>query len=194
MNLNTEKILRKVQTRTKIFRDLKRVSVISAVDCIMALSKCNLEPQSVKDEIQKMLNEYKLVRVKMSEKNPEKVDIAITNTINANDFYMWTEEKIEYLNMLIALSIIAFLFFLSMFRIWPVCLRSKIGYIKYILGALLGSLILLTIVRLLVFSISYFTHYPGLWIFPNLNEDCGPIESFKPFYCWANENVAPKKE
>lgn len=193
MVFSTEKILRKLNTQEKIFRNSKRVQVVSAVDCIMALSKCNLNPQAVKDEIQKMLNEYKLVRIKMHEKDSQRVDIAISNTINPNDFYMWTEDKVDYQSMVVALSVVAFLFFLSMFRIWPFWLRSKLGYIKYLLGGLLCVILLITILRLIIFSITYFTHYPGLWIFPNINEDCGPIESFKPLYSWGNENVAPKK-
>lgn len=194
MVINVEKILRRAKTEEKIFRNTKRVNVVSAVDCIMALSKYNLDSQTIKNEIQKMLNEYKLVKVKAAEKDPQRVDVSISSVINANDKYMWTEDKTDYQSILIALSVVGFLFFLSMFRIWPFWLRSKVGYIKYLLGGLIALFIFITIIRLVVFSITYFTNYPGLWIFPNLNEDCGPIESFKPLYCWANENVAPKKE
>ncbi len=194
MKLNVEEILRKLPSEEKIFRNQKRVYVIKAADCIVALSKLGMDSKQVREELQKLIDSYKLVRVRPSDKDPNSVDLNLSKTLNAGDMYIWAEEKREYINILIALLVIAFVFFLAMFQLWPQWLRTIVGYSRYLIMGIIGFFIVAGIVRLLVFMITYYSHPPGLWLLPNLFEECGVIESFKPLYCWANQDVSHKKK
>lgn len=194
MTINVEKILRNLPTEEKILRSSRRVQVLKAVDCIVALSKYDMDTQAVKDELLKLLESYKLVKVRINEKNPKTVDLAISKTLNAADHYMWAEDKKEYLNIFIAVLIITLLFLLAMYQVWPLWLKSLAGYLKYVVGAFIGFLIVTGIIRLFVYAITLFTHPPGLWIFPNLFAECGVIESFIPLCSWGDEEVSHNKQ
>lgn len=191
--MNCESILRGLPCEEKIFRNQKRVRVLKAADCIVALSKLQMDTKQIKEEIQKLLDSYKLVRVKSIGNGTENVDLHLSKTLGAGDLYMWSKDKRDYFGIFVTLLVILFVFFLAMIRLWPSWMKSMVGYIKDLVMILIGLLLATGVVRLIIYCITYFTHSPSLWIFPNLFEECGVLESFKPLYCWANENVSPKK-
>jgi hypothetical protein len=49
---------------------------------------------------------------------------------------------------------------------------------------LLGLFFAMSIFRLILFCVTYFAVPPGLWLFPNLFEDVGFFDSFKPVWGW----------
>ena len=49
---------------------------------------------------------------------------------------------------------------------------------------LLGLFFAMAIFRLILFCITIFAVPPGLWLFPNLFEDVGFVDSFKPLWGW----------
>ena len=106
MAVNVEKILRGLETEEKIFRGTKRVQTIKAVECIKALSKQGLDAQTIKNEINSLLENYKLVKVRVNEKKTDSVDISISKNLGANDIYMWTEEKFDFITLFIGISVI----------------------------------------------------------------------------------------
>lgn len=191
--MNYESILRKLPSEEKVFRNQKRVRVLKAANCFVALSKLKLEANQIKEEIQKLINSYKLVKVKVSEKNENNVDLFLSKTLSAGDLYMWAEDSKDYLSILITLLAICLVFFIAMIRLWPPWLRTYVGYSRFLVMGLIGFLVIAAIVRFIVFGITYFTHKPGIWLLPNLFAECGFFESFKPLYCWANEDVSYKK-
>jgi translocation protein SEC62 len=191
--VNIEKILRNIPTEDKIFRGAKRVKVIKAVDCITAMSKLGFTVQEIKEEINKLLENYKLVRVKANEKNKENVDLFMSKTVNATDVYMWAEEKYDFFSLFIGLSGISLLFAIAMFKAWPIWLQKGVYFLRYPFGVIIGAMLVLIIVRVVVFLVSQFTHPPGLWIYPNLLAECGVLESFVPMYAW-NTAESDKKE
>lgn len=191
MAINTEKILRKIGAEEKIFRNSKRVSVIKAVDCVVALSKCGMDTQTIKSEIQKLLEAYKIVRVRVNEKNSNTVDLAISKTVNASDYYMWTEKQYDYRALAISLLCVAAILGLVMYRIWPPWLRVVV---KYVALSLLGMLLFISFVRLVIFAITYLICTSGLWFLPNFFAECGFFESFVPLYSWGDEDVSHKEE
>lgn len=194
MQLNVEKILRKVTTADKIFRGSKRVKVIKAVDCVMALSKLGMDAQTIKDEINALLESYKLVRVKPNEKNSEIVDLFATKSVNASDLYMWSDEKYDFSTLLVGISVIILIFSLVMFKAWPTWLQKYALYIRFPLYAILALYVLALIVRCVVYVITRFTHPPGLWIWPNFLADCGFFESLTPAYAWDTVEDAAKSD
>lgn len=194
MNVNVEKILRKIPTEEKIFRNQRRVYVISAIQCIKALGELKMDSDQVKQGLQKLIDEYKLAKVKPKQNDPKQVDLTLSKTLNISDLYMWKDEEGGYLNIFIVLLAVAFIFFLAMFQIWPSWLKNLTGYSKYLIMGFLGFFIIAALVRMVVFCVTYFVCAPGIWLLPNLFEECGFFESFQPAYCWANENVSHKKE
>ena len=46
--------------------------------------------------------------------------------------------------------------------------------------------------RLILFLVTMFTNPPGLWLYPNLFEDVGFFDSFKPLWAWHEDEKAVK--
>lgn len=184
MSINVEKVLRGLEAEDKVFRGTKRVKTITAVECIKTLSKKGLSAQTIKDEISTLLENYKLVKVRINDKNKEHVDISVSRNVGANDIYMWADEKYDFFSLFIGISVIALIFSFAMFRAWPHKLQKYILYVRYPAYAILGLYALILVVRILVYAITVFSHPPGLWILPNFTAECGFFESFDPWYSW----------
>lgn len=189
----TEKILRSLPTTEKIFRSSRRVRSIKASDCVKALSKHGYSVDDIKREIRRLLVNYKLVKVKVSERHPQSVDLLSGKILNVSDIYIWAEDETSSLSIFVGLCIVGIGMLLVMFQIWPVWLRRTASYSKYPIAGFLLLLLFLAVVRLVVFCVTYFSHPPGLWIFPNLFSDCGFFESFVPVYSWASSDSQKKK-
>lgn len=194
MTANIEKILRGVSTEEKIFRNTKRVSVIRAAECIAALSKNGMETDAIKSEIRKLLEGYKIVRVKINEKNPNMVDLAISKSLAASDYYMWTEERYDYVTLAVSLLCVAAVLGMAMYRIWPKWLKVVGKYAQYVAIGLLILILALAFIRLIVFAITYFLCPKALWLLPNLFAECDFLESFVPLHSWSGEDVSHKKK
>lgn len=98
--------------------------------------------------------------------------------------YVWVLESSQFWTIVGALGFLAVSFALVMFPLWPSSLRNLSWYAMMALVGFMIFLIVTSIIRLIVFGITFFTHPPGIWIFPNLFEDVGFIESFIPLWDW----------
>ncbi|KAK7208560.1 translocation protein Sec62-domain-containing protein [Myxozyma melibiosi] len=108
-------------------------------------------------------------------------------------YYVWLWEKVPLTTYLYAGLIAAVIFAVVLFPLWPPILRLGVWYLSVGALGLLGLFFAMAIFRLILFGITYFVVSPGLWIFPNLFEDVGFFDSFKPLYAW-NEEKKPKKK
>ena len=61
----------------------------------------------------------------------------------------------------------------------PGCVVPSVGMM-----GLLGLFFAMSIFRLILFCVTVFAAPPGLWLFPNLFEDVGFFDSFKPLWGW----------
>ena len=184
--MSVEKILRKVPTTEKIFRSSKRVGCFRATDCIKLLAAMNYDSNRIKKEMQDLLSSYRIFKVRVSETNPESVDLVPGRALGANDMYVWAEEETNYTSIVYGILIIVVALMLVMFRMWPDWLKRLFSYSRYPLGGFIAFLVITGITRLIVFGITCFTHPPGLWILPNLFAECGFFESFVPAYGWGD--------
>lgn len=100
--------------------------------------------------------------------------------------YMWLYESpwTTWKNRLYALGALVIILGIVMFPLWPIKLRIGVWYLSMGLTGLLGLFFLMAIVRLIIFVITMFLIPPGWWLFPNLFEDVGFWDSFKPFGAW----------
>ena len=107
--------------------------------------------------------------------------------------YVWLYEGSQWMTKVWAgLAVIA-VFAVVLFPLWPLFMRQGVWYLSVGAMGLLVAFFGLAIVRLILFCITFFAVPPGLWIFPNLFEDVGVIDSFKPLYGWQENKKAKKK-
>lgn len=71
-----------------------------------------------------------------------------------------------------------------MFPLWPVTLRIGVWYLSMGFLGLIGLFFAMAIFRLILFCATVFTVPPGLWLYPNLFEDVGFFDSFRPVWGW----------
>ena len=76
-----------------------------------------------------------------------------------------------------------------MFPLWPVTLRIGVWYLSMAFLGLIGLFFAMAIFRLILFCVTVFAVPPGLWLYPNLFEDVGFFDSFRPVWGW--QEVSP---
>lgn len=112
----------------------------------------------------------------------------LARTWSDEALYAWIYEGSQWQLILGSIALLVVVFALLMFPLWPVRIRSKasllLNWAMYLGIGIMVFLVGLSIVRMIVYLITYFTVKPGIWIFPNLWADCGVIESFIPLWDW----------
>jgi translocation protein SEC62 len=98
--------------------------------------------------------------------------------------YMWLYEGSQWKQKAYAIGALAVVMTLVMFPLWPLVMRQGVWYLSMGMLGLVGLFFIMAIFRLILFCITMFTHAPGLWLFPNLFEDVGFFDSFKPLWGW----------
>lgn len=99
-------------------------------------------------------------------------------------FFAWIYEGTQLRTILGAIGLLFLAFALVMYPLWPRSLRNMTWYVMMLLTCLVVLLLLISVVRLIVFGVTFFACRPGIWIFPNLYEDVSVIESFLPAWEW----------
>jgi len=99
---------------------------------------------------------------------------------------MWDFEATHPYTWLGGTLVIIIGFLGVLYPLWPSQLRGGVYYLSWGGLGFVGFVIVLAILRTILFALIWlFTggkHH--LWIFPNLTEDVGPIESFMPLYTY----------
>lgn len=110
--------------------------------------------------------------------------------INEDWYYMWIWEGSQIKLYIGAAALVATVLAAVMFPLWPAFLRLGVWYLSVGVLGLLGVFFGIAIIRLILFVVTMFTVSPGIWLFPNLFEDVGIVDSFIPFWGWEE----PKKK
>ncbi|KAJ1983998.1 Translocation protein S62 [Dimargaris cristalligena] len=142
-------------------------------------------------EILKDLVRYQFV-VRCDRSSEEDTRMLRLNPMQAfqeESYYAWLYEGSQWTIILGGIGLVAVVLAGVMFPLWPPILRDGAWYISVAGLGFLGFLFILSIVRLILYVLTVFTIPPGLWLFPNLFEDVGFIDSFIPLYAWDS----PKK-
>ncbi len=206
--LNGAKFLRETsKSGIKFFEGImaeKRVEVFKGSSAIKALlsdsykknKKC--APVHTKEDaealLQRMLNCGFFIR-STSVNGTKFLQPDLSRKWSEDGLYVWVLESSQFWTIMGALGLLAVSFTLVMFPLWPAPMRNIAWYVMMALVAFVIFLIVTSIVRLIVFGITYFTCSPGIWIFPNLYEDVGFIESFIPVWDWHKvESITAKDE
>lgn len=108
----------------------------------------------------------------------------------SNDLhYVWLYEGPQWKQKLYAGGALVLILAAVMFPLWPVTLRIGVWYLSMGLLGLIGLFFAMAIFRLILFCATVFTVPPGLWLYPNLFEDVGFFDSFRPVWGW--QEVSP---
>jgi translocation protein SEC62 len=110
--------------------------------------------------------------------------------INEDWYYMWIWEGSQIKLYIGAAALVATVLAAVMFPLWPSFMRLGVWYLSVGVLVLLGVFFGIAIIRLILFVLTMFTIPPGIWLFPNLFEDVGIVDSFIPFWGWDE----PKKK
>ncbi|CAK9438642.1 uncharacterized protein LODBEIA_P28660 [Lodderomyces beijingensis] len=110
--------------------------------------------------------------------------------IDPNTYFGWLYSKPNPYIFIYSILAIAAVFAVILFPLWPSFMRRGVWYLSMGALGLIGLLFATAIVRLIIYVISLVAFPTPFWLFPNLFEDCGVLESFQPLYGWEE----PKKK
>ena len=98
--------------------------------------------------------------------------------------YALLYEGAAWKTKLYALGALAGVFAVVLFPLWPLLLRRLVWQASMGMLGLIALFFAMAIVRLILFCATVFTVPPGLWLYPNLFEDVGFFDSFRPVWGW----------
>jgi translocation protein SEC62 len=107
--------------------------------------------------------------------------------------YVWLFEGTQWKNKLYAVGALFLILAVVFFPVWPYHLRLGVWYLSMAMLGVLGLFFAMAIFRLILFLVTMFAAPPGLWLYPNLFEDVGFFDSFKPGWAWHEDEKAMKK-
>ncbi|CAG8613280.1 2341_t:CDS:2 [Ambispora leptoticha] len=122
---------------------------------------------------------------------PKLLTICHTQMFAEDQYYVWIYEGSQLWTILGGIGLIAIVFAGVMFPLWPAILRDIVWYLAVAVLILFGILMIIAVIRLIFFIITMVVLPRGIWIFPNLFEDVGFVDSFIPLWAW---DVPKKKE
>lgn len=112
------------------------------------------------------------------------VKIEQQQDVNDDLHYVWLFEGSQWRQKLYAGGALVIIMAVVMFPLWPVKLRIGVWYLSMGMLGLIGLFFAMAIFRLILFCATVFTVPPGLWLYPNLFEDVGFFDSFRPVWGW----------
>ncbi|KAF2197655.1 translocation protein [Delitschia confertaspora ATCC 74209] len=109
--------------------------------------------------------------------------------------YVWLYEGSQWKTKLYAVGALLGVIAIVLFPLWPLVIRQGVWYLSMGMLGLIGLFFGMAIFRLILFIITMFAAPPGLWLYPNLFEDVGFFDSFRPVWAWQEtpEDIKAKK-
>lgn len=106
--------------------------------------------------------------------------------LDDKDVYVWIFDPTPLWKKLVGFGMVVVTIVGCCFPLWPMWMRQGVWYLSMAgLGAF-GAILVTAILRTILFGIIWLATggQHKLWILPNLTEDCGFFESFKPWYTY----------
>lgn len=104
--------------------------------------------------------------------------------LQPDEYYVWNYNPKTLTDYLAVIGVISAILTLVCYPLWPYFMRRGSYYMSLGALGLLAVFFVIAIVRVIVYLLllPFTNQNGGFWLFPNLFEDCGVIESFKPLY------------
>lgn len=121
--------------------------------------------------------------IKVTKTTPA-LEISNKAVLQPDIYYAWNYTPPNPYMLLYSILGIIVVFTVILFPLWPLWMRKGVWYLSTALLGLIGVFFGIAIIRLILYLITLATMSRQFWLFPNLFEDCGVLESFQPFYGW----------
>ncbi|KAJ1918839.1 Translocation protein S62 [Mycoemilia scoparia] len=140
--------------------------------------------EEANDYLLQMVQAGLIVRCDRGKENVHMLHLSPLQEFKRDHYYAWVYEGSQILVILGGIGLVGIVLAGVMFPLWPASLRNGTWYLSIAALGLLGLLFVIAIIRLILYVISLVALPRGFWLFPNLFEDVGFIESFIPLYGW----------
>ncbi|CDS09654.1 hypothetical protein LRAMOSA11014 [Lichtheimia ramosa] len=179
--------------RVDYFKGKSAVSALLKDGYAKMLSKSKQDALSNREDAIKVMNELGkngfILRVNRGDAlggkgSPRVLQPNSAQEMQEDGYYMWIYEGSQIKLYAGAAMLVAVVLAAVLFPLWPETLRLGVWYLSVGVLGLLGVFFGIAIVRLILYIISIIVLPRGIWIFPNLFEDVGIIESFIPLWGW----------
>ncbi|GAA5804420.1 translocation protein Sec62-domain-containing protein [Helicostylum pulchrum] len=176
--------------RFEYFKGKRGIDALLKEEYAKVVSKGDAVPKT-RDEAFNILNDLGkfgfLLRVDRGESisgkgSPRLLQPNSVQEIKEDGYYMWIWEGSQFRVYIGAALLVATILAGVLFPLWPNFLRMGVWYLSVAVLCLVGVFFGIAIVRLVLYIISYPILPRGFWLFPNLFEDVGVVESFVPLY------------
>ncbi|WVN87650.1 uncharacterized protein L203_102833 [Cryptococcus depauperatus CBS 7841] len=124
---------------------------------------------------------------------PKPLRLAPQQAFEPLTYYTWFYDGSPLYTYLGAAAMVVVMLAGVMFPLWPVKLRIGVWYLSVGVLGLVGAFIGLAIVRLIIWLVTVVSMKRAIWIFPNLFEDVGFVDSFIPGWEWDEPKSKKKK-
>jgi translocation protein SEC62 len=107
--------------------------------------------------------------------------------------YVWLYEGSQMKTKIYAGVALLTIFAIVLFPLWPMKMRLGVWYLSMGMLGLIGLFFAMSIVRLIIWLVTAATMKHSFILYPNLFEDVGFFDSFRPVYSWGGEEKKKKK-
>ncbi|KAM0687964.1 Translocation protein S62 [Conglomerata obtusa] len=184
-----EKIIRSLPSQTLILNSTKRVQVFTGKDAATALAK-HIPTEQIKTTMEQLIHNNTIIKTLVKEKA---CTISLQRSFKIEDSFIIVKEPSNLFNLILSLAAIGLVLMLAMYQMWPKSVRGYTVYVAYLMIAFLVFMMVLGVIRLIVFCFTFWSHPPGIWLFPNLFADVGFVDSFIPVWSYHGVDTLPKK-
>lgn len=131
------------------------------------------------------------------EKKKRKIRLEMHNEqiiVDGPEAYVWLYDPTPWYFYLAGTAIVLGIIAVCLFPLWPTEMRQGVYYLSVAAAGFLVFIIVLAIIKYIIFLVLFIVTGAKLrfWIFPNLTEDVGFLESFVPMYVYTY--TGPKKD
>ncbi|XP_076086180.1 translocation protein SEC62-like isoform X1 [Mytilus galloprovincialis] len=104
--------------------------------------------------------------------------------LDGDNIYVWIYDPIPAKTFLIGLLMVVGAVGFCLFPLWPDEIRIGVYYLSLVGASFVGFVLFLVVLKQILFCLLWLLTFGKIhfWLFPNLTEDVGVLESFKPFY------------
>ncbi|CDW56783.1 translocation protein sec62 [Trichuris trichiura] len=131
------------------------------------------------------------------ERLESRADVTVVDPAkNLFQVYAWKYNPTAPKTFLVGLLMVVGSIVVCLFPLWPAQFRLGVYYASILAMCFVGCLIALVCIRTVLFCAVWLATFGKhhFWLLPNLTEDCGFFDSFKPLYLHSVYDVKGKKD
>jgi translocation protein SEC62 len=170
--------------RVDSFKGLQAIKALLSKEGEKIFGNVVVDEPSARKVLQDMMDSGLFLRV-VSINNSRYLQPDTSREWSDEGQYAWVYEGSQFTAIAIGLALIAVIFAIPLYPLWPHPVRLATWYLLMLVVAFVAFIGILAVIRAILFVITYFTLKPGVWLFPRLfDETVGIIDSFIPLWEW----------